>query len=105
MVDFKIFDLSVFSCKPALLTYPPKVPNAVAAHVFEQSVDDEVLVTFVFEEEVGTNTWIGSKDGFGHQGQRWSNLECGYCLLETNGPVFGSSFQMVFVKSKDLMSW
>ncbi|MFS7913125.1 hypothetical protein Hanom_Chr02g00138151 [Helianthus anomalus] len=83
MVDFKIFDLSVFSCMPVLLTYPPEVPNAVAAHVFEQSVDDKVPVTFVvdnvyFEEEVGTNSWIGSKDGFDHQGQRWSNLECGY---------------------------
>ncbi|MFS7911248.1 hypothetical protein Hanom_Chr02g00115881 [Helianthus anomalus] len=49
MVDFKIFDLSVFSCKPALLTYPPEVPNAVDAHVFEQSVDDEVSVTFVVD--------------------------------------------------------
>ncbi|XP_021999581.1 uncharacterized protein LOC110896721 [Helianthus annuus] len=68
MVDFKTFDLSVFSCKPALLTYPPElcvikkeltddlievsddeVPNAVAAPVFEQSVDDEVPVTFVVD--------------------------------------------------------
>ncbi|KAJ0548497.1 putative transcription factor B3-Domain family [Helianthus annuus] len=68
MVDFKMFDLSVFSCKPALLTFLPElgvinneptdelievsddeVPNPVAAPVFEQSVDDEVQVTFVVD--------------------------------------------------------
>ncbi|KAF5811343.1 hypothetical protein HanXRQr2_Chr04g0180331 [Helianthus annuus] len=100
MLDKHTFDLSVFSCKPALLTYPPElcvikkepsdelievsddeVPTAVASPGVEQSVDDEVPVTFVVDNhyvKVGTNSWLGSKDGFDHQGQRWSNLGCSY---------------------------
>ncbi|KAJ0624216.1 putative transcription factor B3-Domain family [Helianthus annuus] len=68
MLDKHTFDLSVFSCKPAILTYPPElcvmkkepcdevfevsddeVPNAVAAAGGQQSVDDEVPVTFVVD--------------------------------------------------------
>ncbi|KAJ0779823.1 putative DNA-binding pseudobarrel domain superfamily [Helianthus annuus] len=68
MVDFKTFDLSVFSCKPALLTFPPELsvtkkeptddlievsddelPNPVVAPAIEQSDDDEVPVTFVVD--------------------------------------------------------
>ncbi|KAJ0800109.1 hypothetical protein HanPI659440_Chr03g0099221 [Helianthus annuus] len=68
MFDFNTFDLSVFSCKPALLTFPPElylikkeatdelievsdddVPNPIAELVIEQSDDDEVLVTFVVD--------------------------------------------------------
>ncbi|KAM0037716.1 hypothetical protein Hdeb2414_s0013g00406521 [Helianthus debilis subsp. tardiflorus] len=62
MVDFNTFDLSVFSCKPALLTFPPElclikkeatddlievsdddVPTPIAEPVIEQSDDDERL--------------------------------------------------------------
>ncbi|MFS7969040.1 hypothetical protein Hanom_Chr09g00804471 [Helianthus anomalus] len=68
MVDFNTFDLSVFSCKPAILTFPPElclikkeptddlievsdddVPNPIAEPVIEQSDDDEVPVTFVVD--------------------------------------------------------
>ncbi|KAM0055555.1 putative DNA-binding pseudobarrel domain superfamily [Helianthus debilis subsp. tardiflorus] len=67
-VDFNTFDLSVFCCKPALLTFPPKLclikkeatdelievsdddgPNPIAEPVIEQTDDDEVPVTFVVD--------------------------------------------------------
>ncbi|KAJ0677467.1 putative DNA-binding pseudobarrel domain superfamily [Helianthus annuus] len=66
MVDLKTFDLSVFICKPALLTFPPELsvikkeptddlievsddelPNPVVAPAIEQSDDEEVPVNFV----------------------------------------------------------
>ncbi|MFS7976303.1 putative transcription factor B3-Domain family [Helianthus anomalus] len=66
MVDSKTFDLSVFNCKPALLTFAPELsvtkkestddlievsndelPNPVVAPAIEQSDDEEVLVNFV----------------------------------------------------------
>ncbi|KAJ0878579.1 hypothetical protein HanRHA438_Chr10g0441391 [Helianthus annuus] len=40
----------------------------------------EVISCMKTRFNVGTNSWLGSKDGFDHQGQCWSNLECGYCL-------------------------
>ncbi|MFS7924073.1 putative transcription factor B3-Domain family [Helianthus anomalus] len=68
MVDFKTFDLSVFSCKPALLTFPPELsvtkreptddlielsddelPNPVVTPAIEQSDDEEVPVNFVVD--------------------------------------------------------
>ncbi|KAM0066917.1 putative transcription factor B3-Domain family [Helianthus debilis subsp. tardiflorus] len=67
MVDFNTFELSVFSSKPALLTFPPElclikkeptddlievsddVPNPIAEPVIEQSDDDEVPATFVVD--------------------------------------------------------
>ncbi|KAJ0841464.1 putative transcription factor B3-Domain family [Helianthus annuus] len=68
MVDSKTFDLSVFSCKPALLTLPlelsvtkkepiddlievsdDELPNPVVAPTIEQSDDEEVPVNFVVD--------------------------------------------------------
>ncbi|KAJ0475844.1 putative transcription factor B3-Domain family [Helianthus annuus] len=65
MLDLRTFEISVFSCKPALLTYPPElcvtkqeptdefievsddeVPNPIAELGVEQNQDDEVPVTF-----------------------------------------------------------
>ena len=65
MVNLRTFDMSVFSCKPAILTLPPELcvtkkeqtdefievsddelPNPIAEVGVEQDQDDEVPVTF-----------------------------------------------------------
>ncbi|KAJ0469180.1 putative DNA-binding pseudobarrel domain superfamily [Helianthus annuus] len=95
MVDFNTFDLSVFSCKPALLTFPPELcvikkkeqtdelmsdddmPNPIAEPVIKQSDDDEVPVTFVVDNHFRLKKkWAHTHglDGFDHQGWRRSNL-------------------------------
>ncbi|MFS8001404.1 putative transcription factor B3-Domain family [Helianthus anomalus] len=129
MVDFKTFDLSVFSCKPALLTYPPEVcllkkeptnvlievsddevPNAVAAPVFEHSVDDEVPITFVvdnhyislyyFLPHTINVCFLNRVDLISCRKTSFNDMRE---FVRDKWLVFGSSFQMVFVKSKGML--
>ncbi|KAJ0742673.1 putative transcription factor B3-Domain family [Helianthus annuus] len=145
MVDFNTFDLNVFSCKPALLTFPPElgvinneptdelievsddeVPNPVAAPVFEQSVDDEVQVTFVVDNHYRLKKkWaqihgldrkmdLTIKDSAGRtwevaigvehsQGCPRFNVTGMREFVRDKQLVYGSSFQMIFVKSKGML--
>ncbi|KAM0061541.1 putative transcription factor B3-Domain family [Helianthus debilis subsp. tardiflorus] len=136
MLDKHTFDLSVFSCKPALLTYPPElcvmkkepcdevfevsydeVPNAVAAAGGQQSVGDEVPVTFVkwaqthgldrmmdltIKDNAG-RTWDVAIGKEFSQGCSRFNITGMREFVRDKRLVYGSSFQMVFVKSKGML--
>ncbi|KAF5815743.1 putative transcription factor B3-Domain family [Helianthus annuus] len=141
MIDRKTFELSVFCCKPALLTYPPElsvikkeptdgvievsddeVPDAVAGPVFEQSVDDEVPVTFVVDnhykwaqthgldrkmdliiKDSAGQTWDVAIGKEFSQGCPRFNVTGMREFVRDKRLVYGSSFQMVFVKSKGML--
>ncbi|KAJ0808811.1 putative transcription factor B3-Domain family [Helianthus annuus] len=145
MIDRKTFELSVFCCKPALLTYPfelsvikkeptdgvievsdDEVPDAVAGPVFEQSVDDEVPVTFVVDNHYRLKKKWAQTHGLDRKmdliikdsaGRTWDvaigkEFSQGCPRFNVTGMrefvrdkrlVYGSSFQMVFVKSNGML--
>ncbi|MFS7961195.1 hypothetical protein Hanom_Chr08g00712011 [Helianthus anomalus] len=110
MVDFKTFDLSVFSCKPALLTFPPELsvtkkeptddlievsddelPNLVVAPDIEQSDDEEVPVNFVVDNH------------FYSQGCSRYNVTGMREFVRDKQLVYGSQFQMIYVKRQGML--
>ncbi|MFS7969355.1 putative transcription factor B3-Domain family [Helianthus anomalus] len=145
MLDFNMFDLSVFSCKPALLTFPPElyvikkeptdelievsddeVPNPIAEPVIEQSDDDEVPVTFVVDNHFRLmKKWAQThgldrkmdltiKDGAGRtwdvavgvefsQGCPHYNVTGMREFVRDKQLVYGSHFQMIYVKSQGML--
>ncbi|MFS8003296.1 putative transcription factor B3-Domain family [Helianthus anomalus] len=145
MVNFWTFDLSVFSCKPVLLTFTPElgvmnkeptdelievsddeVPNPVVAPVFEQSVDDKVQVTFAVDIHYRLKKKWAQIHGLDRKmdltikesaGRTWEvaigveHLQS-YLRFNVTGMrefvrdkqlVYGSSFKMIFVKSKGML--
>ncbi|KAJ0911297.1 putative transcription factor B3-Domain family [Helianthus annuus] len=145
MVDFKTFDLSVFSCKPALLTFPPELsvtkkeptddlievsddelPNPVVAPAIEQSDDDEVPVTFVVDNHFRLKKkWAQThsldrkmdltiKDSAGQtwdvaigvefsQGCPRYNVTGMREFVRDKQLVYGSQFQMIYVKRQGML--
>ncbi|KAM0010769.1 putative DNA-binding pseudobarrel domain superfamily [Helianthus debilis subsp. tardiflorus] len=141
MVDFKTLDLSVLSCKPGLLTFPPELcvinkestdelievsddedPNPIVAPGIEQSVDDEVPVTFVVDNHFKWAQMHGLdrkmdftiKDS---AGQTWDvaigvefSQECPRYnvtgmreFVRDKHLVYGSQFQMIYVKRQGML--
>ncbi|KAJ0892892.1 putative transcription factor B3-Domain family [Helianthus annuus] len=112
MIDRKTFELSVFFV----------VPDAVARPVFEQSVDDEVPVTFVVDnhymwaqthgldrkmdliiKDSDGRTWDVAIGKEFSQGCPRFNVTGMREFVRDKRLVYGSSFQMVFVKSKGML--
>ncbi|KAJ0560052.1 putative transcription factor B3-Domain family [Helianthus annuus] len=145
MVDFKTFDLTVFSCKLALLTFPPELsvtkkeptddlievsddelPNPVVAPAIEQSDDDEVPVTFVVDNHFRLKKkWAQThsldrkmdltiKDSAGQtwdvaigvefsQGCPRYNVTGMREFVRDKQLVYGSHFQMIYVKCQGML--
>ncbi|KAM0025584.1 putative transcription factor B3-Domain family [Helianthus debilis subsp. tardiflorus] len=145
MVDMQTFDWSVFSCKPALLTFPPElyvtkkeptnelievtddeVPNPIVALGIEQSDDDKGPVTFVVDNHFRLKKkWAQThgldrkmdltiKDSAGRtcdvaigvefsQGCSRYNVTCMREFVRDKQLVYGSQFQMIYVKSQGML--
>ncbi|MFS7960193.1 putative transcription factor B3-Domain family [Helianthus anomalus] len=145
MVDLRTFEMSVFSCKPALLTFPPElcvtkkeptdelikvsddeVRNSIAALGIEQSHDDEVPVTFVVDNhyrlkkkwaqthvldrkmdltinDIAGRTWDVAIGVEFSQGSPRYNVTGMREFIRDKQLVYGSEFQMIYVKSKGML--
>ncbi|KAJ0715539.1 putative transcription factor B3-Domain family [Helianthus annuus] len=145
MIDLRMFEMSVFSCKPALLTFPPElcvtikeptdefievsddeVPNLIPALGIAQSNDDEVPVSFCVNNHYRLKKKWAQTHGLDRKlhltikdsaGRTWDvatyvEFSQGYPRYNVTGMkqfvrdkqlVYGSEFQMIYVKSKGML--